>query len=179
MNLVSCVINLMRGFIFLLLLYATAAAKDEPRIRAALQPAEQRKAAAEFSLEDSTGKTVNLTSYHGRVLLLDFWATWCHGCKEEIPWFAEFKRKYARQGLTVVGVSLDDDGWTKVKPFIKSEKISYQILLGNDATAKKYGIERMPDTFLIDRSGRIAAAYIGLVDKDDVEKNIRAILSQP
>lgn len=179
MNLVSSVTNLLRGSTILLLLCTAATAADKPRIRAALQPAEQRKAAPEFSLEDSTGKTVNLKNYHGRVLLLDFWATWCHGCKEEIPWFAEFKRKYAAKGLTVVGVSLDDDGWTKVKPFIKSAHIPYQILLGNDATAKKYGIEAMPDTFLIDRRGRIAAAYVGLVDKDDVESNIRTILLQP
>jgi len=111
------------------------------------------------------------------VVLLDFWATWCEGCKEEIPWFAEFNRKYATKGLAVVGVSLDEglDG----RPFIKSAKVPYRIILGNDATAKKYGVENMPNTFLIDRHGRIAANYVGSVDKDNVETNIRAILSQP
>ena len=179
MNLASCGIHLLRISILLFTLGAIAAAGDQPRVRAALEPADQRKSAPEFSLQDSTGKTINLKNYHGRVLLLDFWATWCHGCKEEIPWFAEFKRKYAARGLTVVGVSLDDDGWTKVRPFIRNAKVPYQILLGNDVVAKKYGIERMPDTFLIDRHGRIAATYIGLVDRDDVEKNIRAMLAQP
>ena len=178
MNLVSSGIHLLRISILFFTLGTIATAGDEPRVRAALQPAHQRKSAPEFSLQDSTGKTINLKNYHGRVLLLDFWATWCHGCKEEIPWFAEFKRKYAARGLTVVGVSLDDDGWTKVRPFITNAKVPYQILLGNDAIAKKYGIERMPDTFLIDRSGRIAAAYIGLVDKEDVEKNLQAMLAQ-
>jgi cytochrome c biogenesis protein CcmG/thiol:disulfide interchange protein DsbE len=111
------------------------------------------------------------------VVLLDFWATWCHGCKEEIPWFAEFQRTYGAQGLHVVGVSLDEDGWKVVMPFIRSAKVPYRIILGDEATARKYGIANMPDTFLIDRHGRVAAAYVGLVDKDDVEKNIRAILS--
>ena len=179
MNLVSFGIHLLRISILLSILAPIATAGEQPRVRATVQPAKQRKSAPEFSLQDCTGKTINLKNYHGKVLLLDFWATWCHGCKEEIPWFAEFKRKYAARGLTVVGVSLDDDGWTKVKPFMRDAKIPYQILLGNEATAKRYGIERMPDTFLIDRQGRIAATYVGLVDKEDVEKNIRAMLAPP
>jgi len=66
-----------------------------------------------------------------------------------------------------------------VKPFVKKADVPYRIILGDDATAKKYGIENMPDAFLIDRQGRIAAKYVGLVDKDDVESNVRAMLSQP
>jgi cytochrome c biogenesis protein CcmG/thiol:disulfide interchange protein DsbE len=154
-----------------------ATAADRPGVRAALQPANQRKAAPEFALTDSNGKTVSLKDYQGKIVLLDFWATWCHGCKEEIPWFAEFERKYGEKGFAVVGVSMDDEGWKVVKPFMESTKVPYRIVLGDDVTAKKYNIENMPDTFLIDRDGRIAAAYIGLVDKDDVEQNIRAVLS--
>lgn len=148
-------------------------------VRAAVQPAPERKAAPEFLLKDSSGKTVSLNDYRGKVVLLDFWATWCHGCQEEIPWFSDFHRKYAGQGLAVVGVSLDSDGWKVVTPFLKTAKVPYQVVLGNDAMAKTYGIENMPDTFLIDRQGRIAAAYTGEVDKDDVEANIRTMLSQP
>ncbi|HEY1494652.1 MAG TPA: TlpA disulfide reductase family protein, partial [Candidatus Solibacter sp.] len=102
--------------------------------------------------------------------------TWCHGCKEEIPWFAEFQRKYGAKGLTVVGVSLDEEGWKVVRPFLASASIPYRVLLGNEATAKKYRIENMPDAFLIDRRGRIAATYIGLVDRDNVEANLRTML---
>lgn len=162
----------------LLLTLGIAVADDQPKGRAVVQPAKERKPAPEFALEDSSGKTISLKDYRGKVVLLDFWATWCHGCQEEIPWFSEFERKYAEKGLAVVGVSLDEDGWKAVKPFIKSERIPYRIILGNEATAKKYGIEGMPDTFLIDRQGRIAAAYAGVVDKDNVETNIRTILSQ-
>ncbi len=162
-----------------LALAAIATAADQPTVRAVLQPANERKAAPEFALKDSSGKTATLQDYRGKVILLDFWATWCHGCKQEIPWFSEFECKYAPKGLTVVGVSLDEEGWKLVKPFLETAKVPYRIVLGDNPTAKKYGIENMPDTFLIDRHGRIAAAYVGLVDKDNVEENIRAMLSQP
>ena len=169
--------NLVASTLFVALA-GIAAAADQPKVRAVLQSDDERKPAPEFALKDSSGKTALLKKYHGKVVLLDFWATWCHGCKEEIPWFSEFQRKYGSQGLKVVGVSLDGDGWKVLKPFLKNTKVPYRIVLGDDATAKQYGIENMPDTFLIDRKGRIAAAYTGLVDKDDVETNIRAMLAR-
>jgi peroxiredoxin len=177
MNLISSRIRLLRAAALLLTLAGIATAADE--VRAVIQPADQRKPAPEFALKDNSGKAVSLKDFRGKVVLLDFWATWCHGCQQEIPWFSEFDRRYASQGLAVVGVSLDSDGWKVVTPFIKTARVPYQIVLGNDATAKTYGIENMPDTFLIDRQGRIAATYAGLVDKDDVEANIRAMLSHP
>ena len=145
---------------------------------AALLPAAQRKPAPEFALQDSSGKTVSLKDYRGKVVLLDFWATWCHGCKLEIPWFAEFSHKYGDKGVAVVGVSLDSEGWKLVNPFIKAAQIPYQIVLGNDNVAKSYGIKNMPDTFLIDREGRIAAAYNGIIDKQNVDENLRAMLTE-
>lgn len=143
-----------------------------------LKPANERKTAPELGLEDSVGKQANLRDYRGKVVVLDFWATWCHGCKEEIPWFAEFQRKYGDQDLRVIGVSLDDEGWKVVKPFIKAASVPYRIVLGNDATAKAYGIGNMPDTFLIDREGRIAATNIGMVDRSGLEKNIQVLLQK-
>ena len=145
---------------------------------AALLPAAQRKLAAGFALQDSSGKTMSLKDYRGKVVLLDFWATWCHGCKLEIPWFAELSQKYRNKGVAVVGVSLDSDGWKVVTPFVKTTQIPYQIVLGNDDVAKAYGIESMPDTFLIDRQGHIAAVYNGLVDKQNVDENLRGLLSE-
>ena len=161
-----------------LLLVLAAAAAAQTNVRAALQPEGERKAAPEFALKDSAGKTVALKKYRGKVVLLDFWATWCHGCKEEIPWFADFQRKYAAKGLQVVGVSLDEEGWKVVKPFLATTDVPYRILLGDEPLAKKYGIENMPDAVLIDRKGRIAAAYTGLVDRDNLDANLRAMLAQ-
>jgi cytochrome c biogenesis protein CcmG/thiol:disulfide interchange protein DsbE len=163
----------------LVTLAGMATAVDESAVRAVVQPADRRQPAPEFALKDGSGKTASLKDYRGKVVLLDFWATWCHGCQKEIPWFSEFDRKYAAKGLAVVGVSLDSDGWKVVAPFIKTAKVPYRILLGNDAMAKTYGIENMPDTFLIDGEGRIAAIYNGLVDKDNVEANIQTMLPQP
>jgi cytochrome c biogenesis protein CcmG/thiol:disulfide interchange protein DsbE len=130
-------------------------------------------------LKDSVGRTAKLTKYRGKVLLLDFWATWCTGCKTEIPWFAEFQRKYGKKSFAVVGVSLDEGGWNALKPFLAEHPIPYRILLGDDSTAQRYGIQNMPDTFLIDRQGRLAAAYVAaIVDRDDIEANITTLLSK-
>jgi cytochrome c biogenesis protein CcmG/thiol:disulfide interchange protein DsbE len=135
--------------------------------------------APDFLLRDAAGKTAKLKQYRGKVVLLDFWATWCTGCKQEIPWFVEFQRKFGARHFAVVGVSLDEGGRKVLKPFLAEHPIPYRMLLGDDATAHRYGIENMPDTFLIDRKGRLAAAYKGaLVDRDDVEANIGALLSK-
>lgn len=88
-------------------------------------------------------------------------------------------RKHAHEGLAVMGVSLDEDGWKVLKPFLAEHPIPYRILLGDDSTARAYGIQNMPDTFLIDRHGRLAAAYLaGIVDREDIETNIKALLSK-
>jgi len=162
----------------LLTLADAAAAAEQPKVRAVLQPAKDRKPAAEFALADASGRTVQLKDYRGKVVLLDFWATWCHGCKQEIPWFSEFQKTYGAKGLAVVGVSLDEGGWAVLRPFLADARVPYQMVLGDEAIAKRYGIESMPDTFLIDRSGRVGAAYTGLVDKGDVEGKIKALLSE-
>jgi len=162
-----------------LLFVLAGAAAAQPAVRAPLESANERKPAPDFALQDASGKTANLKQYHGKVVLLDFWATWCTGCKQEIPWFTEFQKTYGKKGLVVVGVSLDEDGWKVLKPFLAEHKIPYRMLLGDDATAKQYGIDNMPDTFLIDRKGKVAAAYrAGLVDRDDVERNIKALLAK-
>src|SRR5882724_3935400 len=155
------------------------AAADQPTVRAPLQSASDRKPAPNFTLKDSSGRTVQLTDYRGKVVLLDFWATWCTGCKKEIPWFSEFQATYGEKGFAVVGVSLDEDGWKVLRPFLDDHKVPYQMLLGDTPMAQRYGIGNLPDTFLIDRQGRVAAAYKeGLVDRDNVEANIKVLLSK-
>ncbi len=173
-------INLMGIAAILLPLAILASAADQPGVRAALVPQDQRQPAANFALTDSSGKTAKLSDYRGKVILLDFWATWCTGCKQEIPWFSEFQKKYGAKGFAMVGVSLDDGGWKALKPFLATANIHYRMLLGNPPMAQRYGIQNLPDTFLIDRGGRVAAVYTaGIVDKDDVEANLKAILDRP
>ena len=138
----------------------------------------ERKPAPTFSLEDAQGKAVKLSDLRGKVVLLDFWATWCHGCKTEIPWFMEFHRKYAGDGLAVIGVSMDEDGWKSVKPFVAEWKIPYPIVVGNQELGKLYSVESMPVTLLIDREGRIAETHSGVVEKVSFEKELKHLLSE-
>jgi len=162
----------------LLMVLAVTAALAQTTTRAPLQAEAERKPAAKFALHDANGKTVKLDQYRGKVVLLDFWATWCTGCKLEIPWFSEFQKSFGAKRLAVVGVSLDEDGWKVLRPFLAEHPVPYRMLLGDEATAKSYGIEAMPDTFLIDRQGRIAAAYrAAIVDRADIEANIRALIT--
>jgi peroxiredoxin len=178
MNTALIRIKLVRPWALLLILAGFTTAAGQSTVRAVLQPANERKAAPAFALQDSSGKTATLENYRGKVVLLDFWATWCTGCKKEIPWFSEFQKAYGPKGLAVVGVSMDEGGWKVLRPFLAEHPVPYRMLLGDDALAQRYGITNMPDTYLIDQQGRIAAAYIaGLVDQDNVEANIKALLS--
>ncbi len=139
-----------------------------------------RKPAMDFALKDADGKTVKLSDYKGKVVLLDFFATWCGPCKIEIPWFREFERKNKDRGFSVLGVSMDDEGWEVVKPFLQELNVNYRVVIGNDFTAQAYGgVDALPTTFLIDREGRIASVHVGLAGKKDFENDIETLLQAP
>jgi peroxiredoxin len=139
-----------------------------------------RKTAPDFALKDASGQLVHLADYKGKVVLLDFWATWCGPCVIEIPWFTEFQRKYKDRGFEVVGVSMDDDGWKSITPFAAKKKMNYRIVLGDDKTGDQYGgLEALPTTFVIDRNGRIASTHVGLASKKDLEDAIEKLLEAP
>lgn len=145
-------------------------------LSAAITAPNARKAAPGFALADAKGASVRLSDFKGKVVLLDFWATWCGGCKVEIPWYMEFENKYKDSGLAVIGVSMDEDGWKSVKPFLEKTKLNYPVVIGNEDLAKLYGVDAMPMTLLIDREGKIAASHIGVVDKDKFESEIQLLL---
>lgn len=136
------------------------------------------KAAPEFALKDGEGRVVKLSDYRGKVVLLNFWATWCGPCKVEVPWFIEFEKKYKGRGFAVLAVSMDDDGWAGIKAFMAEEKVNYRVLLYTEQVSAQYGgIESLPTTFIIDPQGRIAATHEGLVSKHEYEKDIEALLA--
>ena len=139
-------------------------------------PSNSRKMAPDFTLTDSNGASIRLSDYKGKVVLLDFWATWCHGCKLEIPWYMEFQQKYKDKGLSVIGVAMDEDGWKSVKPFIEKTKINYAIVVGNQQLASKFGADSLPVTLLIDREGKIAESHAGMVDKAAFEKDLQMLV---
>jgi peroxiredoxin len=144
-----------------------------------------RKPAPAFHLAGETGKTMEIANYRGKVVLLNFWATACGGCVLEIPSFIELQQAYQDKGFTVVGVAMDisyeqlkgaDEAWTKIKPFVANHKINYPILMGNESTFDAYGSDAYPATYLIDKYGNIAATYVGVVNKENVEQNLKALL---
>ena len=148
-----------------------------PPSGASVRPDKERHRAPDFALKDGDGKVVHLSDYRGKVVLLDFWATWCGPCKIEIPWFVEFQKAH-REGFAVLGVSMDDEGWEVVKPYLAKAKINYRVMIGNDQTSQAYGgIDALPTTFLIDREGRIAAVHVGLVNRKDFENGIDQLLA--
>jgi cytochrome c biogenesis protein CcmG/thiol:disulfide interchange protein DsbE len=106
-----------------------------PSLLAEVKAPKDRKAAPAFTLKDSTGAALRLSDHKGKIVLLNFWATWCGPCKVEMPWFVEFERTYKDRGFDVIGVSMDEDGWISVKPYLATHKINYPVVIGNDQLA--------------------------------------------
>jgi thiol-disulfide isomerase/thioredoxin len=140
--------------------------------------ADAKPANLTFTLRDVANKNVPLSQYKGKVILLDFWATWCGPCKVEIPWFIEFQQKYGAKGLQVIGVSVDDT-LDKLAPYVKDMKMTYPVLqgLGRDEVLDAYGpMVGVPVTVLISRDGRICAKHVGMGSKEEFEKQIQSLL---
>ena len=144
-----------------------------------LLPPEQRQPALAFTLKDANGDDVNLSDYKDKVVLLNFWATWCGPCEFEIPWFIEFEKTYKDRGFAVLGVSFDEDGWEVIKPYVSEHKMNYRVLLGTDDMGPMYDeIQAIPATFLIDRQGKVAVKHDRLVSKGTYEEGIRKLLEE-
>jgi len=145
-----------------------------------------RAVAPGVKVKDLEGRDVTLEQFKGKVVLVNFWATWCEPCRIEIPWFVEFQEKYGPRGFTVLGVAMDDEGKSVVEPFVKKEefdldgrkvKINYPILLGNDALAEQLGgLIGLPTTVVISRDGKVVKRFLGLVSHDLVVEQIEGLL---
>jgi thiol-disulfide isomerase/thioredoxin len=141
-------------------------------------PLDAKQANLNYTLKDANNQDVRLADFKGKVILLDFWATWCGPCKVEIPWFVEFQEKYGPAGLQVVGVSVDDT-LEKLTPFVTQFKMNYAVLqgLGHDDLQEEYGpLWGIPVTMLIARDGRICSRHTGMGTKEAFESTIKALL---
>lgn len=136
-------------------------------------------AAPAWELKDLDGKAVKLSDFKGKVVLLNFWATWCPPCRKEIPALIALQNQYKEQGLVVIGVSLDQGGASTVKPFSTRMKINYPLVIGDEKTGAVYGgIQAIPTTFYIDRDGNVAGRQQGDSDQAGFEAAIKPLLSK-
>jgi len=139
--------------------------------------ADLKKAAPEWQLNDVDGKPVKLSDFKGKVVILDFWATWCPPCRAEIPGFVAIQKKYADKGFTMVGVSLDEQGPSVVKSFMHNFGMNYPVVMANQKIVLDYGgITAIPTTFVIDRQGNVVTAYQGAMDQATFESVIGPLL---
>lgn len=141
----------------------------------ALAPTEISGVAPGFTLTDMNGKSVSLADFKGKVVILDFWATWCPPCKREIPDFIKLQSEYGSKGLQIVGIALDQPN--KVQAFVKDNGMNYPVLPGTSEVAANYGgVEGIPTTFIIDKSGKIVTKYEGFRPKETFESQIKKLL---
>jgi len=141
-------------------------------------PADKRTLAPDFTIADVYGKPITLSKYRGKIVLLDFWAVACGGCKLELPWYVEFQQKYKDKGLSLIGLDMYGESPDLVKPFMKEKKMDYPVAIGTDALGDRFGLKEMPLTLLIDRKGRVAVAHAGVVDRTAFEQSIQTLLAE-
>ncbi len=144
------------------------------------------QAAPEVTFKDLDGKDATLAQYKGKVVLVNFWATWCDPCYVEIPWLIEMQQKYEAKGFTVLGISMDEEGKSAVTPFLAKERfnvggqklpMNYPIVIGNDEVADKFGgLLGYPTSFLISRDGKIVKKVQGLISYEEFTKAIESQL---
>jgi peroxiredoxin len=141
----------------------------------------QSSPAPDFALESLDGKTMRLSDFRGKAVLLNFWATWCGPCKIEMPWFVDFQKQYGSQGFQVVGVAMDDASKEAIGKFAKDMGVNYPILIGKESVGDQYGgVPALPESFLISRDGKIMDKIIGLRGKAEIEDAIKkALNTQP
>lgn len=136
-------------------------------------------AAPDFALQSLDGKTVHLSDFRGKAVLLNFWATWCEPCKLEMPWFIELQKEYGPQGLQVLGVAMDDSGKDTIAKFAHNMGVDYPVLLGKESVGDQYGgLEYLPTSFYIDRDGKVVARVFGLRSRSDIEDWVKQALSR-
>jgi cytochrome c biogenesis protein CcmG/thiol:disulfide interchange protein DsbE len=166
--------------------YLADRATRQPRSGVVKLSVADAKPAPEISLKDLDGKDISLAQYRGKVVLVNFWATWCEPCQVEIPWLIEMQQKYAAKGFTILGIAMDEEGASVVTPWVQKERfkvngspsqMNYPIVIGNDAAADKFGgLLGYPTSVLVNRDGKIIKRITGIISPDEISKSIESQL---
>jgi peroxiredoxin len=134
--------------------------------------------APEFTLHDLSGASIDLASLRGKVVLLNFWATWCGPCEVEMPIFADWQRQYGPQGFQVIGISMDDDP-ALARKLVQKLKLNYPVAMGDEKLGELYGgVLGLPLSFLIDRNGIVREKFQGEIEPKTIESRLKVLLSQ-
>lgn len=136
--------------------------------------------APDFKVSTTSGQQVTLENYRGRVLVLDFFASWCQPCRESIPHLVEMNRKYGQKGLFVLGMSADEDGVRAVKAFADKHRITYPIAMAEESTLTDFGVRSVPVMFVIDKKGQVSGVFRGFTDEvaRSTEQLIKKLLAE-
>jgi len=157
---------------------APRALSDDPDARV-VRFASNPIAAPPFLVADIDGNVISTAEWHGKVVLLNFWATWCPPCREEIPEMIELASRY-KDRLQVIGVSMDDGSVDDVKAFVKEEGMNYPVVMWSPEIVREYGgVPALPTSFVINPAGRVVQKHVGLFSIDTYETEIRALLGLP
>ena len=134
--------------------------------------------APDFTLTSLDGRTIRLSDFRGKAVLLNFWATWCEPCKIEMPWFEELQKQYGPDGLQVLGVAMDDASQEDIAKFAKSMGVDYTIVIGKEGVGSAYGgVQFLPETFYIGRDGKVISSAFGLKGRGEIEDNVKKALA--
>jgi thiol-disulfide isomerase/thioredoxin len=132
--------------------------------------------ASDFTLQDMSGKTLRLSDFKGKVVLLEFWATWCPPCRASAPGLEKLYKAYKDKGLVLLAVSMDEGGWDEVKSFIRENGITYTVLKGTEDVAVKYQVRTIPLMLVLNKEGKISKRYLGMGSDEELEKDIKSYL---
>ncbi len=133
-------------------------------------------AAPDFTLQDMNGNSVRLSNFKGKVVIIDFWATWCPPCRALIPGLERLHKTYGAKGLVVLGISVDEGGWDLVKEFQTGYGVTYPILKGTDDVLVKYMVRAVPMLVITDRAGNVRKRLIGATSEEELENEVKTLL---
>lgn len=171
------VIVVVAVVVALMLVFGFKLARHSPQAASVGNVQMKSGIAPDFALQSLDGKTVRLSDFRGKPVVLNFWATWCGPCKIEMPWFVDLQRQYGPAGLQFLGVAMDDASAKDIAEFAESMKVNYPILIGKESVGDAYGgVQFLPETFYIDRDGKVVDKAFGLKGRGEIEEAIKKIL---